>query len=362
MIDLGHGVPPQDVRTGARRLARALPFTPAGVHLAVVDPGVGTPRRALALRAGDRHPRRPGQRPARPAAALRRDDEAVDVGASPLASGAGLGHVPRPRRLRPRRRASGARGAARRAARDRPGELAAPAPRRRAGIVHVVEVDGFGNVVTDGELPDRPRADRRPRRRVGRTFGDVPPGGLVLYEDSSGGRARRQRRQRGGAAGRAHRRRAGAVMSLGRPRVHGARSASTNEARGSSPRRRRARHARHRRRADRRARAPGPQLGDAAGRGDRRLADPARLRRPAAAAGRARGRRRRRPERAVKWPNDVWLDGRKVAGILVEARADPGWAILGIGVNVALDPATLPHDAAAVAGTLGRSPRRSSRR
>src|SRR5690349_21125851 len=54
VIDLGHGVPPQDVRTGARRLARALPFTPAGVHLAVVDPGVGGPRRAVAIRAADR--------------------------------------------------------------------------------------------------------------------------------------------------------------------------------------------------------------------------------------------------------------------------------------------------------------------
>jgi len=54
VISLGHGVPAQDVRTGARRLARALPFVPAGVHLAVVDPGVGGTRRAVALRAGDR--------------------------------------------------------------------------------------------------------------------------------------------------------------------------------------------------------------------------------------------------------------------------------------------------------------------
>ena len=55
----------------------------------------------------------------------------------------------------------------------------------------------------------------------------------------------------------------------------------------------------------------------------------------------------------MKWPNDVWIDGRKVAGILVEAR---GWAVLGIGVNVSLDPATLPDEVAAVAGTLGRDP------
>ena len=39
-------------------------------------------------------------------------------------------------------------------------------------------------------------------------------------------------------------------------------------------------------------------------------------------------------EAAIKWPNDVWVDGRKVAGILVEARPQEGWAVLGIGVNV----------------------------
>jgi BirA family biotin operon repressor/biotin-[acetyl-CoA-carboxylase] ligase len=59
------------------------------------------------------------------------------------------------------------------------------------------------------------------------------------------------------------------------------------------------------------------------------------------------------PAALVKWPNDVWVEGRKVAGILVEAR---GWAVLGIGVNVAVDPSTLPEEAAAVAGTLGRDP------
>jgi BirA family biotin operon repressor/biotin-[acetyl-CoA-carboxylase] ligase len=62
------------------------------------------------------------------------------------------------------------------------------------------------------------------------------------------------------------------------------------------------------------------------------------------------------PSATVKWPNDVWIDGKKVAGILVEARQDPGWAVLGIGVNVAVDPATLPPDAAGIAGTLGLTP------
>jgi len=58
------------------------------------------------------------------------------------------------------------------------------------------------------------------------------------------------------------------------------------------------------------------------------------------------------PSALVKWPNDVWVDGKKVAGILVEARGD--WAVLGIGVNVALDPSDLPADVAQIAGTLGR--------
>jgi BirA family biotin operon repressor/biotin-[acetyl-CoA-carboxylase] ligase len=45
----------------------------------------------------------------------------------------------------------------------------------------------------------------------------------------------------------------------------------------------------------------------------------------------------------VKWPNDIWIGRRKVAGILVEGRPLEGWAVLGIGVNVsALDlPAEL---------------------
>src|SRR3954451_11161216 len=50
ILDLGHGVPRQDVLAGALALERALPYTAPGVHLAVVDPGVGGPRRAVAVR------------------------------------------------------------------------------------------------------------------------------------------------------------------------------------------------------------------------------------------------------------------------------------------------------------------------
>ena len=44
-------------------------------------------------------------------------------------------------------------------------------------------------------------------------------------------------------------------------------------------------------------------------------------------------------EAAIKWPNDIWVDRRKVAGILVEARPQEGWAVVGVGVNVHGAPA-----------------------
>ena len=53
VIDLTHGIAPQDVRQGALALQGALPYMPVGVHLAVVDPDVGAERRAVALRLAD---------------------------------------------------------------------------------------------------------------------------------------------------------------------------------------------------------------------------------------------------------------------------------------------------------------------
>jgi S-adenosyl-L-methionine hydrolase (adenosine-forming) len=52
IIDITHGIAPQAVLQGALTLANTLPFMPEGVHLAVVDPGVGGVRRALALKDG----------------------------------------------------------------------------------------------------------------------------------------------------------------------------------------------------------------------------------------------------------------------------------------------------------------------
>ncbi|MDP8970360.1 MAG: SAM-dependent chlorinase/fluorinase, partial [Actinomycetota bacterium] len=53
VIDLAHGIERHDVRHGALVLADAMPWLPPAVHLAVVDPGVGTTRRPVAVAAGE---------------------------------------------------------------------------------------------------------------------------------------------------------------------------------------------------------------------------------------------------------------------------------------------------------------------
>jgi BirA family biotin operon repressor/biotin-[acetyl-CoA-carboxylase] ligase len=46
----------------------------------------------------------------------------------------------------------------------------------------------------------------------------------------------------------------------------------------------------------------------------------------------------------VKWPNDIHVSGRKLAGILIEARPQDGWAVLGIGLNLTIEPDELPAE------------------
>lgn len=55
----------------------------------------------------------------------------------------------------------------------------------------------------------------------------------------------------------------------------------------------------------------------------------------------------------VKWPNDVWLDGRKLAGILIEAKPQDGWAVIGVGLNLAIEPDEFPGDLRQPAVSLG---------
>jgi BirA family biotin operon repressor/biotin-[acetyl-CoA-carboxylase] ligase len=62
------------------------------------------------------------------------------------------------------------------------------------------------------------------------------------------------------------------------------------------------------------------------------------------------------PTALLKWPNDVLLDGRKVAGILVEGRPQEGWSVLGIGVNVAVRELDLPVELRGRAGSLALAP------
>jgi BirA family biotin operon repressor/biotin-[acetyl-CoA-carboxylase] ligase len=51
---------------------------------------------------------------------------------------------------------------------------------------------------------------------------------------------------------------------------------------------------------------------------------------------------------AIKWPNDVWIERRKLAGILLEGRPQEGWAVVGIGLNVREVPAEMRETAASL--------------
>jgi BirA family biotin operon repressor/biotin-[acetyl-CoA-carboxylase] ligase len=54
----------------------------------------------------------------------------------------------------------------------------------------------------------------------------------------------------------------------------------------------------------------------------------------------------------LKWPNDVWLEERKLAGVLIEARP-PDWAVIGVGINLSIEPGQFPDDLRWPATSLG---------
>src|SRR5262245_27012085 len=64
-----------------------------------------------------------------------------------------------------------------------------------------------------------------------------------------------------------------------------------------------------------------------------------------------------RPEIAcrIKWPNDIWLEERKLAGILIEARPQDGWAVIGVGLNLSIAPDEFPAELRETAISLFRS-------
>jgi S-adenosyl-L-methionine hydrolase (adenosine-forming) len=210
VIDLTHAIPPYDVRDGAAILAAAMPYLPAGVHLAIVDPGVGAggeqARRAVALRAvGQEHllvgPDNGLLMPA--AGRLGGVSEAVDIGDSPerlepvsrtfhgrdifapvaaaLAAGAALAEVGDP--IAP----DGLRRIAQTHAQTSDGAL----------TTHVLRADTFGNLILDARAEDLASLTAKPGDNLnvahaGRThvaryagaFADVAPGELLLYEDA----------------------------------------------------------------------------------------------------------------------------------------------------------------------------------
>jgi S-adenosyl-L-methionine hydrolase (adenosine-forming) len=206
VIHVTHGIQPQAIGQGARVLAGAIPYLPAGVHLAVVDPGVGSERRAIALRSGDgRYFVGPDNGLLIPAA------EACGGVAEAVA-------IENPQiMLHPVSRTFHGRDvfspAAARLAAGMPlselGPALDPAELvRRSGPDHRVEgtvlhapvqyIDRFGNIqlgvsageldglFTVGRMAEIDTGDDRYYARCSVTFADVGAGEFVLYEDSSG--------------------------------------------------------------------------------------------------------------------------------------------------------------------------------
>ena len=58
----------------------------------------------------------------------------------------------------------------------------------------------------------------------------------------------------------------------------------------------------------------------------------------------------------VKWPNDVQVEGRKLAGILIEARPQDDWAVVGVGLNLTIAPEEFPPDLRDTATSLATLP------
>ena len=205
IIDITHGIDPQQVLQGALVLRSTLPYMPEGVHLAVVDPGVGTDRKAVVLRSGD------GRLFVGP------DNGLLVPAAESMGGIAAAWELTEPAyRLSPVSRTFHGRdifspAAAHLAGGLAPAELGppfdppalarldVPIAQAAAGeiLAHVLIVDRFGNVqlnLTASELerigivPGTPIELEIGLERyyavAARTFADVARGDIVLYEDS----------------------------------------------------------------------------------------------------------------------------------------------------------------------------------
>jgi S-adenosyl-L-methionine hydrolase (adenosine-forming) len=207
VIDLSHELDPHDIRAAALVLRNALPYVPRGVHLAVVDPGVGTHRIPLAVRAADGH-QFVGPDNGLLWPAIQRCggvEVAIDIAQSPyrLEPVSATFHgrdlfAPVAARLALETPLEQV-GAPVPAENVTPLELPRPSIRTWEVTGRVLVVDRFGNLqlnVTREHLHEagfvqgdilRVQVSRRRRRAIfGRTFADAPTGEAVLYEDSTG--------------------------------------------------------------------------------------------------------------------------------------------------------------------------------
>jgi S-adenosylmethionine hydrolase len=206
VIDITHGIERHGVRHGALVLRNALPYMPVGVHAAVVDPQVGTERRAVAIRCGD------GRVLVGPdngllslaAAESGGAAEAVDISRSPhrLEPVSATFHG---RDLFAPVAAALAGGAAFAEAGDpldveELAVLELPRPERdgEAIVAHALLIDVYGNVTLDVRHEDLPGTGLQLGRTLEvqahgnkvpatftTTFADVPAGDLLVYEDAS---------------------------------------------------------------------------------------------------------------------------------------------------------------------------------
>jgi hypothetical protein len=199
IIDVTHHVPPADVARGAAVLAQTAPHLPASVHCAVVDPGVGTSRRGIAVGTPNGVLVGPDNGLLVPAAeALGGIDAVVELTNKDWF----LGDVSRTFHGRDvfapvaARLAAGAAldDAGPRVEKDTVVHLPAPVVTVGDGWIEaeVLTVDRFGNVqlaATGGSLSGLGAdllVNGNIRARRGATFADVDKGDLLVYEDSAG--------------------------------------------------------------------------------------------------------------------------------------------------------------------------------
>ena len=197
VVDISHGVPPQDVVAGAVALAQAAPLYPPGtIHVAVVDPEVGGARADLLVEAGGSFFVGPDNGVLSLAARANRRIWRIEAPAfrrepvSPTFHGRDV-FAPTAGRL-----AAGASPEEAGPRVEKMTDLAAPVVRQRAGRVEgrVIHVDAFGNLITSiGVEHVTPEASIEVEGTGGvyhpvlaRTFSDVEPGALVAYFGSGG--------------------------------------------------------------------------------------------------------------------------------------------------------------------------------